>query len=519
MLGARSRSVRDAVLVLLGATCMHIATTFLNSFQADPYTGDIIVNTEVHQFPADPPPGPAPTPVPAPPKEKTLIIAPPPTVDLSYDFPETTMDSHAPGWTVFHNLYMSNGTLFVVTPRPASDFPDIVYITSTGLAADISEENIRARLPTRENLDFITPEEARERWGPIASQPRSKNRVWNVSGNTMLFNDPSQFLDHYYHFCAELILGMWAFWQGAHNAQVDPRHAELTTAPPFTRAIFAHANADGWRDRPGFNSYFFRAAFPSLTVEVQKDWEDRIIASSATGDRARAWHFDSVLLADRSAAFKGIVCGQQVYRTAGEAFHFMRAQGNLTKWWWEPVRRKVLQFAGIDQRVIDVGVRAQAEEERLKLGEAGAKGSRQDVVITYIDRQGVRRHLVDEDHERLVEMLTELCAVKGWELNLVQAEKLTKEDQLDLAARSTVLLGVHGNGLTVLLTTTSGLHAPWDTSILQYGMIHVLMRDRYYTHPNLPNVDYPEGFQGTQIPVHAPTVIQIIEDRIAGRLP
>ena len=40
----------------------------------------------------------------------------------------------------------------------------------------------------------------------------------------------------------------------------------------------------------------------------------------------------------------------------------------------------------------------------------------------------------------------------------------------------------------------------------------------YHTHPTLPWVAYPEGFQGTQIPVYAPTVIQIIQDRIAGKL-
>ena len=44
-------------------------------------------------------------------------------------------------------------------------------------------------------------------------------------------------------------------------------------------------------------------------------------------------------------------------------------------------------------------------------------------------------------------------------------------------------------------------------------------RIRYHTHPNLPFVEYPEGFQGTQIPVYAPNIIHIIEERVAGRLP
>jgi hypothetical protein len=34
---------------------------------------------------------------------------------------------------------------------------------------------------------------------------------------------------------------------------------------------------------------------------------------------------------------------------------------------------------------------------------------------------------------------------------IVEAEKMTKEEQLNLAARTTILLGVHGNGLTHLL--------------------------------------------------------------------
>lgn len=41
---------------------------------------------------------------------------------------------------------------------------------------------------------------------------------------------------------------------------------------------------------------------------------------------------------------------------------------------------------------------------------------------------------------------------------------------------------------------------------------------RFRTYPNTPNVDYPEGFQGTQIPVYAPAVTQIVEARVSGRV-
>lgn len=41
---------------------------------------------------------------------------------------------------------------------------------------------------------------------------------------------------------------------------------------------------------------------------------------------------------------------------------------------------------------------------------------------------------------------------------------------------------------------------------------------RYHTYPDTPGVAYPEGFQGTSIPVHGPTVAKVIEDRLDGKL-
>jgi hypothetical protein len=34
----------------------------------------------------------------------------------------------------------------------------------------------------------------------------------------------------------------------------------------------------------------------------------------------------------------------------------------------------------------------------------------------------------------------------------------------------------------------------------------------------MPQVDYPEGFQGTEIPVFGPAVAKLIEDRVAGQV-
>ncbi|KAF5375406.1 hypothetical protein D9615_007992 [Tricholomella constricta] len=471
----------------------------------------------------------------------TSVDTPPPLA-LNHELPLTSIISHAPGWTLFRNLYMSNGTLYILSSNRS--FPEIRLMTSTGLPAQNTPENIAAREPTTQNMDFITPEQARDRWGA-----GEKHRVLSVEGNTasppsnsidsltyntiqLLFNDPSQFLRHYYHFVAELFLGTWAFWHGAFSTpSSNPTSAFGLThppPPPIHRAIFAHSNADGWRDDPGFNAYFLRAAFPSLTVEVQEDWADRIAVTTPAHpnkekEKDRAWHFPLVLLADRSAAHRGAVCGSQTQRTASEAWEAMRRadqlMGHRVGGWWEPLRKAVWEFAGVPRGVVTGdSMPALAMPEK--------------VVITYISRQGVsRRKLKGKDHEGLVAALEALVARKGdgWELVVLQAEKLTKDEQVRAAARTTILLGVHGNGLTHLvfmkptrasavieLFYPGGFAHDYHWTSRALGMDHyAVWDDKSYTYPDEPPVNYPEpGFQGNEIPVSGPAVARLIEEHV-----
>ncbi|THH20808.1 hypothetical protein EW146_g634 [Bondarzewia mesenterica] len=493
----RSISPRDALLVLLGAACMHIFSLFFSSFSS---SSNIIFNTQlsspVHDNPFyniihDPP---------IPPSEKTadsaaaVVPAPPSApfqlttkIDIDNAIPETIMVSHAPGWTIFRNLYVSGGTLFIVTSKPHT-FPDIALMTSTGLPAQNTPESIQARMPTAQDMSFISPEEARRRWAGETLLGQ-KNRIFPVEGATFLFNDPNQFLNHYYHFCAELLFGAWAFWMGSFRAQVDTHGVH--DAPPVARMIFAHATAAEWRDGPGFNAYFLRAAFPSVTVETQHDWIDRATITPKSPHAERAWWFDRVLLADRSAAFRGEECGSRTQRTASEPM----AAVDVPRGWWEPVRRNVLRFAGVDEGTLDIGVRADVRKEGGRVQE--------EVVVTYVSRQGVRRHLVEEDHEGLVSALEE------------------------------VLIGVHGNGLTHLImmpiTPVStvieiffpgGFAHDYEWTARARGMKHFsVWNDTSHTHPDAQWPNYPEGFQLTQIPVHGPYVAKLVEDRVDGRLP
>jgi hypothetical protein len=469
---------REIVLIVLGGLFFHTLNWLHSPTRADPVeVGNRDLEKHQIQNPHQPELATAslrtldvttttdPQPTQSPETPNTNVVA----LELAAELPETTVVTHAPGWTVFQNLYMSSGTLFIVSSRPRDHFPQIRFITSTGLAAENTPENIELREPSEKDMDFLSPEEAERRWGgDVAAGER--NRVWEIEGNTVsygdsslysvlnffkfLVNDPAQFLRHYYHFVAELLLGAWAFWSGTFSRTPFPDPSlhthyaaqAVNATPTFHRIIFANSNADGWRDSPGFNAYVLRAAFPSVTVEHIEDWNDRISATSdlaslnsVQGDTTlesgggRAWLLPMVLFADRSAAFRGATCGSKTQRTASEAVEAMESLNRVSRGWWEPIRRAVVNFAGAvelapvlaDGNVIDLPML-------------------EKVVITYISRQGSRRRLIAEDHDRLVEALQALVQRKNeegglqWELNIVRAETMSKDMQVRMAARTTV---------------------------------------------------------------------------------
>lgn len=91
--------------------------------------------------------------------------------------PDTSVLAHAPGWTLFRNLYMSNGTLYLIANQShRSEFPEIRLMASHPLEAKNTPENIAAREPSDLDITFITPEEAQSRWG---------DRIFSVQGSTV----------------------------------------------------------------------------------------------------------------------------------------------------------------------------------------------------------------------------------------------------------------------------------------------------------------------------------------------
>lgn len=121
-------SPRDVLLIALGAFAMHIVSVLFSSSDYlvlnthvdfsgyDPRTAvttSLVANdtgTEIVLGHAD---GSA----------HELVVIPP--TQLVDEFPKTTVLRHAPGWTMFENIYMANGTLFIVSDEGSSAFPGV----------------------------------------------------------------------------------------------------------------------------------------------------------------------------------------------------------------------------------------------------------------------------------------------------------------------------------------------------------------------------------------------------------
>jgi len=210
-------------------------------------------------------------------------------------------------------------------------------------------------------------------------------------------------ITHYYHWSAELFFGFWRTY-----SSLDPLipTSGQTILPPPRRLIFTHVDAGHWRDYASINQLVLRTAFPSLTMEFSADWRDR-------ADMTVPFVYDRVLIADRSAA----MLGENFLRTQRTASEPFTLPGSPN--WWSTFRNNIIEFAGLNH--------------------TEGQGTRGRPVITYISRQEWgRRMLIPEDHENLVAELYKLRDMYGYEVNVVNMDKLSRVEQLQLAGRTTV---------------------------------------------------------------------------------
>ncbi|EFI27191.1 hypothetical protein CC1G_15016 [Coprinopsis cinerea okayama7 len=398
--------------------------------------------------------------------------------------PETKIVAHTPGWTIFDRLYILKGVVYIVSDEPTS-VPDVQFIYSKGLYIQNGAAAEESRLPTDKEIRVISTYEAKRLFGTGAQV---------IDGVNFLINDPPQFITHYYHWSAELWFGFWRTY-----TSLDPSIPESgnTTLPPARRLIFNNLDNFHWRDYASMNEWVLRSSFPSVTMEFKDDWIDR-------AEMARPFVFERVVLADRSAAMLSFNFARW-QRTAASPFGL---PGSVN--WWMPIRNNVVQFAGLDPSV--------------------GGGTTSTPVITYISRQKWgRRMLLPEDHDRLVRALERLNREYGYEVNIVNAEDMSRQEQIRLAARTTIMMGVHGNGLTSLIWMKpspratvmeffypGGFAHDYEYTTRALGMIHYgFWNNTHFTSPALPTPKYVPGFQGNEIPIDGDAVARLCVERLS----
>jgi len=166
----------------------------------------------------------------------------------------------------------------------------------------------------------------------------------------------------------------------------------------------SHTPYDKFRDYAGMTQWVTRGIFPALSMEFEQDWKDR-------GLMRRPFLLERVVLGDRAASTRTPMF-TLTQRNNAELFKLPGSPH-----WWAPVRSNMVQFAGEDPT------------------------KQYNNVITYISRQEWgRRKLRQEDHEVLVTALNKLKEQYGYEVNIVSAENLTRDQQIRLAGRTTVSL-------------------------------------------------------------------------------
>ncbi|KAJ7644359.1 hypothetical protein FB45DRAFT_294074 [Roridomyces roridus] len=396
---------------------------------------------------------------------------------------QTKIIAHVPGWSIIDWLYIYKGVVFIVSNEP-QNVPNISSIYSKGIEIEVGEEAERARLPDDTDIRIINTTEALALFG---------SRAQILDGVSYFVNDPPQYVRHYYHGVAELLFG---FWRTYSSLDTSIPASGNTTLPSPRRMIFNRLDAFRWRDYALMNQWVVRSSFPELTMEFIDDWDDR-------AKMGKPFVFERVVLADRSAAMLSLNY-QRYQRTAAAAFGLPGSPH-----WWMTIRNNVVRFAGLDP-------------------EEGA-GTVGPPVITYISRQEWgRRMLIEADHERLVRELRKLEAAYGWEVNVVLPEKMSRLEQLRLSARTTILLGVHGNGLSNLLWMKpngrstvieffypGGFAHDYEYTTRALGMTHYgFWASKSFTSPDLPLPAYPEGFQGNEIPLDGEAVAQLCIQRL-----
>ncbi|KAF7350300.1 hypothetical protein MVEN_01334100 [Mycena venus] len=419
--------------------------------------------------------------------QSTVDPHPTPNTIKTSGWEMTTIPSgaHVHGFTVLDNIYLRNGTFYVVTDDRTSLPPrDRLLSLPIDLKGGVKMD------PTDEQLQFIHPDDAIGILG---------DRVTRIEEFSVIVYDPPQFMKHFYHWFGEIILGAWRVYSHI-LLSPDAQTSRHLTFP--RRFILPFVSNEEWRDKAGIDGPLMRAAFPGAAIEQAGYWNDlKKVGTTVV--------FERVMLVNRSAAHK--------HPFGGVWYKMIAGTMNVTAPhdFWAPVRDSLWQNVLAPSFLPTI-----YDSSRLPL-------------VTYVSRQGSGRRLVAADHDALVAALKALEAEGVCEVQVAAMERITMKEQIELVARTRILVGVHGNGLTHQLwmpphprSTAIEIFVPngyvFDYEMLARNMGHrhyAVWNDTFLTYPEgtyHKGVKYPDGFHGVNIPVYAPTVIGIIRERLGS---
>ncbi|KAF9482293.1 hypothetical protein BDN70DRAFT_801817 [Pholiota conissans] len=304
------------------------------------------------------------------------------------DLPETAIVGHASGYTIFDNVYIFNGTVYLITDSAAAWPPLSTMVASTGLGF--------------KEWQVVSIEQGRKIMGEYGA---------TIRGVSWLAADEQPH--------NSTLFGLWKTYASL-DTLIDA--SGNTALPPPRRLIFPHSLSFTDEDPPheqystrrsrvdtGFHPYTLKAAFPSITMMYREDWEDY-------HKMEVPYVFERLVVADRTAAAPALENGQPVYAPS----MLLGASAN----WWEPVRKNMAEFFG------EYDVKTKAKK-----------------VITYLHTQGAQiPKLAEEDHEALVKALQSFGKSKGYEVNIVSTETFETDwpTQMTAIVKSSVVVGVHG---------------------------------------------------------------------------
>ncbi|CAK5272741.1 unnamed protein product, partial [Mycena citricolor] len=384
-------------------------------------------------------------------------------------YPPTTIPSgaHAHGYTLFDHMYLRNGTFYVVTAN-RSAFPPIPQLLAPPHLLGEKQKQDAGDAEIR----FISPEDAQGVLGKM---------ITRVEGISIVVYDPAEYAHHFYHWFGEILFGFWRVYS---HILMDSSKTERTL--DFPRKIILPFMIYGeWRDSADIDGPFTRTVFPNTGLEFAEYWHELARLGTTVV-------FDRMGLLSRISAHNHPLANHWGKMMAGTM------ELSAPPDFWAPIREAMWQ------NMLGWVPGSPTPAKTFQPGHSSKP------VVTYVPRQRYpKRKLRDADHETLLVAMRELEREGLCEFQVAENEVVAVQDQIAMASRTTIMLGVHGNGLTHELwmppspqSTIIEIFSP-QGYVYDYELLARNLGHKHYAIWNDTYITYEPGIvhEGTHFPL------------------